>query len=419
MCAYDSKASWNGGTSRAVVLGGGVAGLAAAAALGQRFDDVVIIEPDVVENRATTRRGVPHAAQLHNLLGRAQQSLERLFPGYCDELAVAGGCRARASTQTHVVELGVRMPERDLGIDLMSAPRLLIEQVMRSMLMRTTAVRVVEGRAVGLLANGGRVTGAMVERARGGETVSADLVVDATGTWSQTPSWLAALGYEPPPTQRRTGTHWYVTAMFARPVTWHDRDDFWLIFPTSPGTRSGLLSPGAATTWKVSVAGTAADTPPRSHAEVVAYAATLADPMIANEIAEAVPLGRTTLFRKSPATWRHYEHIGRRLAGLLPIGDAMASLDPLYGQGISVATWQAATLADLLETAAPDPRRLTSAYLDAASRACRSAWELGPAMNDIAHDRVRSVVRDPADHQAYVEAWHLLRTVPALAAAPC
>lgn len=403
--------------SPTVVLGAGVAGLAAAAALRPHRGEVLVVERDDVGSDPAARPGVPQAAQLHNLLGRAQLSLERLLPGYCDELLRAGGCRARVGSQTHVFELGMRMPERDLGFDLMSASRLLIERVMRSMVGDRGGVRFVTGRAVGLTGDGKRVTGVTVETTRGLDTLPAEIVVDATGACSRAPGWLAALDRRPPRVQTSTAAHWYVTATFARPDAWRDRHDFWLVFPTRSANRGALLSPGEDATWRVSVFGGKDDVPPPTPADIVTYAADLADPMIGHALRGAVPLGRATLFRKPTATWRRYDELDRPLTGLLPIGDAIAGLDPLFGQGISVATWQAAMLADLLAATREGLGRLTADYLRVSARACRAAWDLGRAVDEAAPDLATAVGVDPVAHRAYVEAWHLLRPLPALAAA--
>lgn len=405
-----------GSRSRAVVLGAGVAGLAAAAALLPHVGEVLVVERDEVQDTSLRRPGVPQAGQLHNLLCRAQRSLEHLLPGYCDELVRAGGCRARVGLHTHVFELGMRMPERDLGFDLMSASRGLIEQVMRSMLVARGGVHWQAGRAVGLT-GADHVTGVTIETSTGLATLAADIVVDATGASSQAPTWLAALGRERPRVQVSTAAHWYVTATFVRPEAWRGRDHFWLVFPSPGGTRGALLSPGEDATWRVSVFGGQQDVPPRTHAEVTAYAAAAEDPMIADALADALPVGTVTLFRKPIATWRRYDELDQPLPGLLPIGDAVAGLDPLFGQGISVAAWQAEMLADLLTHTPQSTGRLTTDHLRASAEACRSAWDLGRLVADAAPDLARSVARDTAAHRAYVEAWHLLRPVTAVAAA--
>ena len=54
--------------STAVVIGGSMAGLSAAAVLAARFESVVIVERDVVPDHPADRKGVPQGRHAHGLL---------------------------------------------------------------------------------------------------------------------------------------------------------------------------------------------------------------------------------------------------------------------------------------------------------------------------------------------------------------
>jgi 2-polyprenyl-6-methoxyphenol hydroxylase-like FAD-dependent oxidoreductase len=293
----------------------------------------------------------------------------------------------------------------------MSAPRPLIENVLRAMVVDDGRVTFLTGRAVGVRRDGDCITGIDVETSSGRGMLGAELVVDATGSGSQATSWLRAAGWDVPRVDSDAVTHWYVTAAFGRPDDWRGRDDFWLVFPTYPGTRGGLVSPEARDVWRVSVSGSVDDPPPRTPAELVAYAASLESGMIADVLERARPLGPATLFRKPTATWRRYDEMDHPLAGFLPIGDAVASLDPLFGQGIAVAVWQATILADLLRAGLGSPSQFTETYVRRSAGACESAWSLGRMVNAAPEGLARSVGSDPAVHRAYVAAWHLFESV--------
>lgn len=60
--------------SHAVVLGGSLAGLCAAAALAPHVDRVTLVERDRYPEEPRWRRGVPQARHTHNLLGAGQRS---------------------------------------------------------------------------------------------------------------------------------------------------------------------------------------------------------------------------------------------------------------------------------------------------------------------------------------------------------
>jgi 2-polyprenyl-6-methoxyphenol hydroxylase-like FAD-dependent oxidoreductase len=74
----------------AVVLGASIAGLLAARVLADYFDEVTVVERDLLGDVAENRRGAPQGRHLHGLLLRGAQALDELFPGFLDELVAAG-----------------------------------------------------------------------------------------------------------------------------------------------------------------------------------------------------------------------------------------------------------------------------------------------------------------------------------------
>src|SRR5260221_11230171 len=75
---------------RAIVVGGGVAGLSAARAVSDRFRQVVIVDRDELPDGATPRPGVPQGKHPHGLMAGGLKALEHLFPGFGHELEQAG-----------------------------------------------------------------------------------------------------------------------------------------------------------------------------------------------------------------------------------------------------------------------------------------------------------------------------------------
>jgi 2-polyprenyl-6-methoxyphenol hydroxylase-like FAD-dependent oxidoreductase len=65
----------------AVVLGASMAGLAAAAALAERFHRVTIVERDTLPRADAYRRGVPEGRHLHILLPAGRVGLAELSLG--------------------------------------------------------------------------------------------------------------------------------------------------------------------------------------------------------------------------------------------------------------------------------------------------------------------------------------------------
>jgi flavin-dependent dehydrogenase len=117
---------------RAVVIGAGMAGLTAAAALADRFDQVVVLERDTLPSEPTYRAGTPQARHVHGLLFSGQRVLSELFPGFEQDLARAGAVSLRAGLDVRVERPGYDpFPQRDLGWSGYAASRPTIERAVR------------------------------------------------------------------------------------------------------------------------------------------------------------------------------------------------------------------------------------------------------------------------------------------------
>src|ERR1700753_14302 len=75
---------------KALVIGGGIAGVLAARVLADHFQEVIVVERDHYTVPPLSRSGVPQDRQLHVLLLRGQDILRRLFPQLEDHLLEKG-----------------------------------------------------------------------------------------------------------------------------------------------------------------------------------------------------------------------------------------------------------------------------------------------------------------------------------------
>lgn len=413
---------------RAVVIGSGIGGLAAGAALQEICNEVIIYEKDQIPLEPTTRKGVPQDEQLHNLLTRAQEHLEELMPGFCESLRQQGAGDANVSLETHVYELGIQMPERDLGLRLMSSWRPKIEYAARELLAGADNVSLRGlSRANGLITDSDNtVRGLIIEDEQGSRTLDASLVIDASGTGSKAHKWFKELDTEEPQVNELQVGQWYVSMLLDRPTDYTDDKSFWLTFPNPPNTRGGLISPLGNDQWYISLSGRRLDSPPRTYEEMIEYASSLEEPTIAELIKSSSPCSAPNLFRKTKASWRRYDLLSNPPSGFMPLGDSIASLNPLFGQGMSVAAWQAAELKEVIGTVQgeDDIREATMLYLSRAALACSAAWSLGDMVNGISPnekldgrywDSLAEAVKHDSDlHRKYVGVWHLIEPVSTL-----
>ncbi|MBQ1022144.1 hypothetical protein KBX71_30300 [Micromonospora sp. D93] len=206
---------------RAVVLGGSMAGLLAARVLSDHAEEVLIVERDPSDVDAGPRPGVPQGSQVHALLPAGQVQSERWFPGIADEALALGAPPPPNDPGTAKVfvngMLGLPPAPTGTGPALITT-RPFLEALVRRRTLAVDNIRMVYGRAEGLLFDERRVTGARYLPEGGAEPIvdAADLVVDAMGRSSRLSDWLAEHGWPRPPLHRMPIKLNYATALFTR-----------------------------------------------------------------------------------------------------------------------------------------------------------------------------------------------------------
>jgi 2-polyprenyl-6-methoxyphenol hydroxylase-like FAD-dependent oxidoreductase len=354
-------------------MGGGLSGLLAAILLARRGHRVTVVErdqsppcasPDVVFSD-WERRGVPQSRQPHIFLGRSVRVLRDEAPDILDELLAAGALR--------------------LPVDLGDGPhdavvccrRLTFEAVLWRAAQRERGVTHCSGTGVTDFLFGqseglgtARVRGVYLE---GGGSLTADLVVDASGRRSPTPRILARRGLRPLPEQGQECGLLYISRHF-RLRRGGDFPSLDVPIMARLGWALAMAFPADRQTFCLLAAVAAIDplrrvltTPEgfsRFHDSV---------PLMAPWLNAGEPINEThTMARVDNRYRRLVDEAGPIVEGLLLLGDAAMHTNPTAGRGVSLAFAHVQHLVSIIDRA-QSPTDLTLAF-DAWTEANIAAW---------------------------------------------
>jgi len=381
---------------RAVVLGASMGGLLAARVLADFFDTVMVVERDDLPEHPAVRRGVPQGRHVHVLLARGAQILEELFPGILHELVAHGApvwddgdlSKLHLSFGGHdVLRSGtVAKDAKALTIHLPSRP--FLECHVRQRLQAMPNVTILSSHEVAELTSTPdrrRVTGVrVVSRDDGAEReLVADVVMDAMGRGAHTPALLDTLGYGRPVEDHIVMHTNYVSQLLQIPAGTLTE----MLVDIGPATNrpAGMFLSGYEhDTWMFTVFGMVGHQPPRDLPGMLSFAEEYCPDHLIETMRAAKPIGEVAHHHMPSSQWRRYDKMPRLPDGLLVCGDAICSLNPIYGQGMTVAALDAAALRACLRGGDTDlPRR----YFRASAKSIGVAWQMVASL-DLAYPGV-------------------------------
>ncbi len=341
------------GNERALVVGGGYAGLVAARVLADRFDEVVVLEQDDLTAAPEHRRGTPQSRHPHALLARGAELLEDLFPGLRAELRDAGAPVSDFGQFPMLYPAGWSpRVHTDLALQTFSRP--LLEAALRRRVLARPRVRLLDRTRVARVVLDAARDHVIGVRTDDDALHPARLVVVATGRTSRLPAGLLAGGLPAPDLLRVDGNLSYTSRVYRRdtasPPPWQASLQATLA-PTA--RRGGTVVALEDERWLVCLFGADGQSAPTDPAGFSAYAASLANPHIKDVVSHAEPLGAIYRYGGLGGQWRRYDRIRPWPRGLAVLGDALCVLNPLYGHGMTVAAQQAVLLARMLDAHGP------------------------------------------------------------------
>jgi 2-polyprenyl-6-methoxyphenol hydroxylase-like FAD-dependent oxidoreductase len=377
---------------RAVVLGASMGGLLAARVLADFFETVSVVERDVLPEDPAVRRGVPQGRHVHVLLARGAQILDELFPGFLNELVADGApvwddgelSKLHLSFGGHEILRSGKIARRPKALAVHMPSRPFLECHVRRRLQAMSNVTILSGHEVTELmstADRGRVTGVRVVNCDSGaeRELTADVVMDAMGRGAHTPAFLESLGYGRPVEDHIVMHTNYVSQLLRIPQG--TLKEMLVDIGPAPDRPTGMFLTGYEDdTWMFTVFGMVGHQPPRDLAGMLSFAEEYCPSHLLAAIQAAEPVDEVAHHHMPSSQWRRYDKMPQLPDGLLVCGDAICSINPIYGQGMTVAALEAATLRECLRGGGTDlPRR----YFRASAKPIGVAWQM-VASSDLA-----------------------------------
>jgi len=360
----------------AIVVGASIGGLVAARILSAHFDRVTVFDRDMLPAGIENRRGVPQGRHGHGLLASGLRGLKALFPRLEKSLLDAGAIAGDVIGNARWFQHGHYKAKFPSGFEGLLFSRPLLEVTLRRQVLELPNVRIVDStRVLGLMASKDRVEGVRVQQAgERGVTYGADLVVDAGGRASRAPEWLQDLGYERPKDEEVFVGLGYTTRLYRRVPTDLGGDVAAIIAPKPPKQmRVGFALAIEGNRWMVTMGGWLGNHCSPDPEKYLEFSKGLATQDIHELISRAEPLTDAVSFAFPSNLRRRYDRLKRFPMGFLVMGDALCSFNPLYGQGMSVATLEALALRDCLESASSTDD-VWRPFFKAASRVIDGPW---------------------------------------------
>ncbi|GAA2675793.1 FAD-dependent oxidoreductase [Actinoplanes palleronii] len=394
----------------AIVLGGSVAGMLAARVLADHADTVLIVERDGGPAASGTRAGVPHGNQVHVLLAAFTRQIERWFPGFTGRAVAGGAVRITAESSRSYANGVPKVSIGDRAVLSMTRPYL--EQRIRAELAAVPNVRMVTGRVTGLEFDRSAVTAVRYEADGAGVRQPAGLVVDALGRGSRVTDWLTAAGWHRPPMLRGGDAVNYATAVFQRPP---EQDSVRRAAALDPATGEGAIFQSVEGDRYLVMQGGIGDSRPGGTAEDMVSRLRHLLPEPFGRVAENELIGEVVTYRLVDSRRRDFWACTQFPARLIPVGDAVASLNPFYGQGLSSAALHASALSLYLRSApdldfpARDYLAMQKVVVDAAWAISTRSPETGDARRWIVRQIVRAAVVDCFVATAFADVTQMLK----------
>lgn len=369
------------GRGVAVVIGGSIAGMATAKVLLEKYERVIVLEKDQHHRRMEARPGAAQGWHLHHLLIAGQRQLETIFPGIIDDMVAAGAFRVDMGDQYRIMLAGAWKKVAHSDIEVICAGRPLLEWCIRRRLDDEDRIDYRYGQEVTDL-----ILDPVDQSVRGiaslhngqCEMIAAEFVVDASGKNTAVPGMLKRLGLTAPDIEEDCLNCFYSSMQHKVPAgrAWDDKVMVisYAHRPFQQYYAAQYYTDVSRTVLSTSLVGYNCYTPPRNAEEFREFARRMPTPVIGDELDDLEPCSDVFNFRYPEMRRYHYARMKDLPSGLVAIGDALCSADPVSGLGMTKALLELNELRSLLRAGESNDARLVRCYYRRVAKIADRAW---------------------------------------------
>ncbi|MBL7542759.1 MAG: NAD(P)-binding protein [Bdellovibrionaceae bacterium] len=335
----------------AVVVGGGFSGLLAAKILSENFKKVTLVDKEQTLGLNRTRSGVAQGAHLHVLLQRGQKILQNIFPDIEDDFISAGCPLIDWANDTKWETASGEFPRYESEIQTYSMSRPFLDHIIFKRVSKIKNISI----KIGYIVKMENVANGLLRIKTNDQALfEADLAVIAGG---QNFNFEHVLNM---PCFARFMELVPINITYRSVIYEHSGLEFdgckQYYYQVSPprGSIGAVISPvegGRAIATIVEYQ--SRTTAKMDLAQFHALARQVPSPDFYSAIENAKAISRVSVFKKTNMFLRSFHKIANFPQNIFVMGDAFCSLNPVFGQGMSLALEQVLILRDTLKTNNP------------------------------------------------------------------
>lgn len=326
--------------ARAIVMGASMGGLLASRILSKHFDEVILIERDVLPDHPQFRKGVSQANHAHLIYTKGFEIISEYFPE-TKRLLEEKNTTFIDFGRVHWMQYKRWKVTGDLNAPSAIFLRYYLDWAIVKQLRQIPNIVFMEGTHIeGLVYDkeSNAITGVKV---KGEEVISGDLVIDAMGKASKTFDWLREFGFDNIPVNSLEVGVKYVSRVYEYPENVEIPNI--IISPDLPNNMRYTLLLNTNEGLLVTLTGIMNDHPGTDEESFLEFARGNDDTCVYEFMKRLKPHSPITSYGYPRTRRIRYDKI-KLPSGFLPFSDSYTSFNPIYGQGMTIAAIEAKEL---------------------------------------------------------------------------